>query len=127
MTLSQCCSQCENDPVCAFFIFGEDYGPMPRPVNGSRPNCWLMHGSGPKNQTIPNEGRLVGWMRAPSPPGPPPPPPTGLFTAKTLSITVKASGLTWRPGDADLGNLQGTISSWNEIRPAVLTDGIPSF
>ena len=45
------------------------------------------------------------------------------LTPGALSIQLMNSSNTWRIGDRDVGNLGGTISSWNEIQPSQLTAG----
>jgi alpha-glucosidase (family GH31 glycosyl hydrolase) len=42
------------------------------------------------------------------------PQPDGPFNAANLSITLKQSGLTWRPGDGDAGNLLGTARTLDQ-------------
>jgi alpha-glucosidase len=45
----------------------------------------------------------------------------GGFSAASLSINA------WRPGMADVGNLGGTISSWNEVHPRSLLNGTQTY
>ena len=45
------------------------------------------------------------------------------FTSTSLSITMLDTQTTWRYGDAASGNLGGTISSWNEVKPADMING----
>ena len=122
---------CPSSAAGAVYIYATDQ--TSNAWRDGKPNCWL-------NSAIrgsrTNAGRVLGRIRPNQPPGPPPPPPPAPapspsappLTRDSLSITIKSLNVTWRPGDAPIGNLKGTISSWNEVLPSnIAAEGSPGL
>eukprot|EP00054_Salpingoeca_dolichothecata_P024119 m.163421 g.163421 ORF g.163421 m.163421 type:complete len:294 (-) comp24915_c0_seq3:1912-2793(-) len=104
-TTQECCMRCQFDPECHTFVFAskDHKGPA---------NCWPL-----KNLTSsrPRDGHFLGQAT------------TACANLKVTLWNGNATS-TWTPNTPDTGNLGGTISSWNEVKPQqlVLQNGILS-
>eukprot|EP01046_Picozoa_sp_COSAG06_P006633 COSAG06_NODE_313_length_17764_cov_4.287235_15_plen_281_part_00 len=88
---SDCCAACTAFGGCTAWVFGTD-------TKAGEDNCWLMAGV---TETKPTTARIFGRVTRP--------PAFGLSVEYTA--TDGAPQRTWRHGDADMGNLNGTRHS----------------
>eukprot|EP01046_Picozoa_sp_COSAG06_P050492 COSAG06_NODE_8011_length_2303_cov_1.640653_1_plen_286_part_00 len=88
---SDCCAACTAFGGCTAWVFGTD-------MKAGEDNCWLMAGV---TQTKPTTARIFGRVTRPS----------ALGLSVEYTAADGAPRRTWRYGDADTGNLNGTRHS----------------